>query len=267
MAMRFTILGSGSAGNAALLVTEEARVLIDAGFSARRLAQLLAAQGESLERVDAVFLTHEHGDHAGGLDGLRRHPHLRVFANHATSRAVQAGLSWNVGWQLFETGSRFRYRDLDVETFAVPHDAQDPVAFRFTHGRADDPAYPPRTLAWLTDLGHAPVNVRQCLRDCDAIVVESNHCPQLLQADSRRPWALKQRIAGRHGHLSNEAARELLADVASPRWRYVFLTHLSRDCNTPAAVEAALAGVRATLPACAFAVVPPGVSTPWCELG
>ena len=160
MAMRFTILGSGSAGNAALLVTTEARVLIDAGFSARRLAQLLAAQGESLERVDAVFLTHEHGDHAAGLDGLRRHPHLRVFANHATSRAVQSGLSWAAGWQLFETGSRFRYRDLEVETFAVPHDAQDPVAFRFTHGRADDPAARPRTLAWLTDLGRAPLNLR-----------------------------------------------------------------------------------------------------------
>ena len=89
----------------------------------------------------------------------------------------------------------------------------------------------------------------------------------LLAADTKRPWSLKQRISGRHGHLSNEATRELLAAIASPRWRRIYLTHLSSECNSPAAVEQALAGVRATLPACAFAVVPPGVSTPWCELG
>lgn len=267
MAMRFTILGSGSSGNAALLVTEGTRVLVDAGFSARRLGQLLEEVGESLARIDAVFLTHEHGDHADGLEGLKRFPHIRVFANEGTRRAVQAGLTWRADWNVFETGSRFRFRDLEIDTFAVPHDAQDPVGFRFSHGHEGDLVAPRRSLAWLTDLGHAPLNIRQCLRDCDVVVVESNHCPRLLQADTRRPWATKQRISGRHGHLSNEAVRELLADVASPRWRHVFLTHLSRDCNTPAAVEAALAEVRAALPGCTFAVVPPGVSTPWCELG
>lgn len=266
MAMRFSILGSGSSGNAALVVTEQARILVDAGFSARRLGQLLEPLGESLARVDAVFLTHEHGDHAQGLEGLKRFPHLRLFANAATREALQHGLSWRADWHVFETGGRFRFRDLEVATYAVPHDAQDPVAFRFTHGHEGDLLAPARTLAWLTDLGHAPLNLHECLRDCDAVVVESNHCPQLLQADTRRPWATKQRIAGRHGHLSNEAVRDLLATVASPRWRHVFLTHLSRDCNSRAAVEAALAEVRATLPGCAFRVVEPGESTPWCDL-
>jgi phosphoribosyl 1,2-cyclic phosphodiesterase len=266
MAMRFSILGSGSSGNAALLVTENARVLIDAGFSARKLGQLLASAGESLERVDAVFLTHEHGDHAGGLEGLKKHPHIRIFANESTRRAVQAGLTWRADWQVFQTGARFLFRDLQVETFAVPHDAQDPVGFRFTHGHEGDLLAPRRSLAWLTDLGHAPLNIRECIRECEVVVVESNHCPRLLQADTKRPWSLKQRIAGRHGHLSNEAARELLADVASPRWRHIYLTHLSRDCNTRTAVELALADVRATLTTCQFSVVEPGVSTPWYEL-
>ncbi len=266
MAMRFSILGSGSSGNAALLVTENARVLVDAGFSARKLGVLLAAMGESLERVDAVFLTHEHGDHAAGIEGLKKFPHIRVFANEATARAVQSGLGHRPDWQIFQTGARFAFRDLQIESFAVPHDAQEPVGFRFTSGHEGNLFAPRRSLAWLTDLGHAPQNVRECIRECEVVVVESNHCSTLLQADTKRPWSTKQRIAGRHGHLSNDAARELLAAVASPRWRRIYLTHLSRDCNSRAAVELALAGVRGTLSACEFSVVEPGESTPFYEL-
>jgi len=115
--------------------------------------QLLAAVGESLECIDAVFLTHEHGDHTAGISGLSRHPHIKIFANHATARAVQAGLKHHPDWQCFETGARFRFRDLEIESFAVPHDAHDPVAFLFTHG-SDDLFTPAGRLAWLTDLGH-----------------------------------------------------------------------------------------------------------------
>ena len=265
MAMRFCILGSGSSGNAALLVTEGARVLVDAGFSARKLGALLAAMGESLDKVDAVFLTHEHGDHAAGIDGLKKFPHIRIFANEPTRRAVQAGLSWRADWQVFETGARFRFRDLEIESFSVPHDAQEPVGFRFTTGTDGDLFAPRRSLAWVTDLGHAPQNVRERIRECEVVVVEANHCPELLKADPKRPWSLKQRISGRHGHLSNDAARELLADVASPRWRRVYLTHLSRDCNSLDAVERAFVDVRAALVACEFAVVGPGEGTPFYE--
>ncbi len=266
MAMRFCILGSGSSGNSALLVTESSRVLIDAGFSARKLGQLLEAIGESLEKIDAIFLTHEHGDHAAALDGLRKFPQIQVFANAATARAVQSGLKHRPAWQIFETGRRFRFRDLEIDTFSVPHDAHEPVGFRISSGHEGDLISPRHSLAWLTDLGHAPQHVREHIRDCEVVIVEANHCPDMLKADTKRPWSTKQRIAGRHGHLSNEATRELLASVASPHWRYIFLTHLSRDCNSLEAVEGALSALRQQLK-CQFSIVLPGASTPFVDLG
>jgi phosphoribosyl 1,2-cyclic phosphodiesterase len=261
MSMRFCILGSGSDGNCALLQTDQARILIDAGFSARRIARLLGEVGESLEQIDAIFLTHEHGDHAGGVGGLARYPQIRIFANVATARAVQAGIKHQPVWQYFETGSRFRYRDLEVETFAVPHDAHDPVAFLFTH-TADAQITPGGRLAWVTDLGHAPANIRERIREADVLVLEANYCPELLKADLKRPWAVKQRISGRHGHLSNESVKELLITATAPRWRHVFFAHLSRDCNSPAAVEAVCAAARTTL-RCEFSIVHPGAGTPF----
>lgn len=267
MAMRFSILGTGSSGNSALLVTENARILVDAGFSCRRLTQMLAALGESLEKVDAVFLTHEHSDHCAGVEGLlKKFPRLQFFANAATARAVQTGLEQRPDWQIFQTGSRFMFRDLLVETFAVPHDAQDPVGFRFTSGHDGDLFAPRRSLALFTDLGHAPQNIHECLRECDVVVVESNHCPELLKNDVRRPWSLKRRISGRHGHLSNLATRELLSTIASPRWRRIYLTHLSRECNSRAAVETAFADFRTRFATCELSIVEQGESTPFYDL-
>jgi len=258
--MRFCILGSGSSGNSALLQTAGASVLIDAGLSARRLDQLLAKHtGLSLEKIDAIFITHEHGDHCAGIDGLRKHPHIRLYANAPTARAIQAKLKHRPHWVHFETGARFAYRDLEVTSFSVPHDAQEPVGFRF---ECDGQA-----IVSLTDLGYAPPNVRAQLAEADILVVEANHCAELLKDDPKRPWSLKQRISGRHGHLSNAATAELLATTANPRWRHIYLVHLSRDCNSPEAVAAALAPVRPQLaPHCQITILAPGDPSPLLEL-
>jgi phosphoribosyl 1,2-cyclic phosphodiesterase len=255
VALRFQILGSGSDGNCALLRSDDACLLIDAGFSARRLAALLEAAGERLEAVDAIFLTHEHGDHAAGIAGLARHPHIRVFANRGTAETVQRSLKHRPAWQLFETGTTFRFRDLEVRTFSVPHDAQDPVGFVVAQGHGDLLS-PRRSVAWLTDLGHAPAHIAALIRGVDVLALEANYCPALLDADTKRPWPVKQRIAGRHGHLSNHDAAALLA-MEGAAWRRVFLAHLSRDCNSPAAVEAAC-GPALRARGCAFTVVPAG---------
>lgn len=238
--------------------------MIDVGFSSRRTRELLSAAGEKWENIDAIFITHDHGDHTAGISGLAKYPHVKLFANAATARAVQQGLTFQPSWQIFQTGSRFRFRDLEIDSFSVPHDAHDPVGFRFSVGFEDDLLTPRKSLAWLTDLGHVPQHVRERLKDCDSIVVESNHCPNLLQACVTRPWSTKQRISGRHGHLSNEGVRELLSGIASPRLRHVFLTHLSRDCNSLDAVETMLAPLRQTL-SCEFRIVAPGGGTPFYE--
>ena len=269
--MRFCILGSGSAGNCAFLRTPSARVLIDAGFSARHTGELLAGIGETWEGIDAIFITHEHTDHAQALGGLARRGRVKVFANAATAREVQAKLRYKPAWQIFETGARFDFLDLRVESFSVPHDAQEPVGFLFTHfthnagGAAGGRAH---SVAWVTDLGHAPRHVHECIRGAEVLVVEANHSAEMLRADAKRPWALKQRIGGRHGHLSNQAARELLEAVAAeqPAWRQIYLTHLSRDCNSVEAVMREFAGIEASVK-CPFAVVPPGERTAFYEFG
>ena len=241
MSLRFQILGSSSSGNCAFLQTGDCRILIDAGFSARRIGELLEDIGEHPENLDAVFVTHEHSDHVAGIRGLSRQPNLEVFANAPTAQAVRRGLKREVNWRVFETGTTIRFRDLEIESFSVPHDAYDPVGFLFRQG--GDLFHPEKSVAWITDLGHVPQLVREKARGAHILVLESNHCPRLLQR-SERPWSLKQRIASRHGHLSNEAASDWLRETENPAWRQVFLGHLSNECNSVAAVEEAFAFAR-----------------------
>jgi phosphoribosyl 1,2-cyclic phosphodiesterase len=232
MSDEFQILGSSSSGNCALLQTGHTKVLIDVGFSAKRISCLLESIGESLDMIDAVFLTHEHSDHAQGIRGLAKRVDLPVFANRDTAEAIQAKLSRPVNWQLFQTGTEFSFRDLQVRSYALPHDAYDPVGFTFTWGEAGDLFFPPRSLAWITDLGYIPEHVKEHMRVVETLVIEANYDEDLLERDALRPWSTKQRIRGRHGHLSNQATYELIEElVGNSRLERIYLAHLSKDCN------------------------------------
>jgi phosphoribosyl 1,2-cyclic phosphodiesterase len=250
MSSLFQILGSSSNGNCALLRTCNSKILIDAGFSAKRIGLMLEAIGESIDSIDAVFLTHEHSDHAQGIRGLARRADLPVFANRDTAEAVQSKLVKKVNWQVFQTGTAFKFRDIEVSSFAVPHDAYDPVGYTFHWGEEGDLFSPRQSLAWVTDLGYVPEHVKECMKSVQILVLEANYDEALLESDERRPWSLKQRIRGRHGHLSNDACYDVLSGLnGSSSVREVYLAHLSKDCNTVELVKnkfAALSGSAST---------------------
>jgi len=242
MGIRFCVLGSGSSGNCTLVASEKAALLIDAGLSGREICGRLGAVGFRLEDVAAVCLTHEHDDHVAGLNVLHRRHKIPLYANTATVDAMSLrGKCDGLQWAVFTTGSAFQIADITIEPFTVPHDSYDPVGFVL--GNGED------RLAVLTDIGMPTSLVREKLRRCSAMVVESNHDEKLLR-DSDRPWQLKQRIAGRQGHLSNAQAGKLVAEAAGARLKTVVLAHLSCECNTPdlaiAEMRRALAGIGRT---------------------
>jgi len=254
--MRFTILGSSSSGNCSLLESNGCKVLIDAGFSGKRICERLESIGESIDNIQAVFLTHEHSDHTAGIRGLARFQHIQFFANRLTARAVQEKLTRRPSWKTFDTGSTFSFQDLTICSFRIPHDAHDPVGFVFRSGNGDLFS-PYRSLAWATDLGYAPALVRERIREVDVLVLESNYDPVMLQEDTKRPWSVKQRILGRHGHLSNSATKELVDELDNPNWRKVFLAHLSKDCNSVDAVTRTVTAAHHHTRPYEITVVPP----------
>ncbi len=237
--MHITILGSGSAGNCTLIETDTTRLLVDAGLSGRQIAHRLALINRNIDQVSGVILTHEHSDHVRGLGVLCKSRPLPVYANRLTAEAVTTDPEWQekvrISWRLFSTGTSFEVGDLLVESFSVPHDAYDPVGYVIRHPGSG------LAVGVLTDLGHATKLVTERVRQMDVLVVEANHDLKLLQEDAARPWALKQRIMSRHGHLSNDAAATLASDVACDKLRHVLLAHLSRDCNRPELARQAVA--------------------------
>jgi phosphoribosyl 1,2-cyclic phosphodiesterase len=223
--LRFTILGSGSSGNCAYLETETTRLLVDAGFSAKQIELRLGLIGRSIQDIQAIFLTHEHGDHVCGLPVLAKRHAIPVYCNRLTAECLQPQMPGFTGWKFFESGATVALGDLKINSFSVPHDAYDPVGFMFHHALGN--------IGFLTDLGYATRLVIERVRAARALVLEANHDLRLLQEDVKRPWSVKQRILSRHGHLSNDAAAEVAAEVVTDVMEDLYLGHLSADCNSP----------------------------------
>ena len=220
--LEITVLGSGSEGNALVIRAGRKGVLIDAGFSARELRRRLAAAAIPESCLQGIVITHEHEDHIGGVRVFTSTFDLPVYTTRLTGEAMKYARKAPKALTIFTAGAAFSIGDFTFEPFSIPHDASDPVGFA-VHWRH-------RKIGVVTDLGHASSVVCDRLRECDLLVIESNHDVRMLM-NSTRPWPLKHRIAGKHGHLSNDDCMVLLKRILHERTRHLILAHASRECN------------------------------------
>lgn len=229
--MRFASLGSGSEGNGLVVEVGDTRVLIDCGFRVRDTVARLLRLGLMPESITAILVTHEHADHIGGVAAFAARYRIPVWLTFGTlemagERFARIGQVYG-----FDSHDVVAIGMLEVRPFPVPHDAREPVQFVVGDGA--------RRLGVLTDIGVTTPHVEASLTGCDALVLECNHDRAMLE-DGGYPWPLKQRIAGRLGHLHNEAAAELLAALDTSRLQHIVAAHLSQQNNTPDKARGAL---------------------------
>lgn len=223
MGLSFTLLGSGSSGNATLISSEDRHVLVDIGLSGRETARRLRELGLGPEKISAVVVSHEHGDHCRGVGPFAKDLDIPVFI---TDGALQeSGIHLDLRkHQRIESGVAFEVSGMLFTPFAVPHDSVDPIAFCVEKDGVK--------LAVVLDLGYISNLVVERLKGCDAIILESNHDINMLKVGPY-PWALKQRVMSRKGHLSNDTVAEYLATGFDGRARHMILAHLSKKNNLP----------------------------------
>jgi phosphoribosyl 1,2-cyclic phosphodiesterase len=232
ISLRISILASGSAGNATLLESEHTTLLVDAGLGKKEMLRRFEALGrERPARVDGVLITHEHSDHSSGLAQMAREWNCPAYLTEPTHRGI---LEMFPGppfrkmqrVEYVRPGERFQIGDIEIDPFAIPHDAADPVGYCF---RASG-----TKVVIVTDLGYLPELVKHHLREADFLILESNHDLDMLKVGPY-PWSIKQRVMSRTGHLSNTVVGEFLADpeLFDGQARFVVLAHLSEQNNNP----------------------------------
>lgn len=235
--MKVAVLGSGSAGNATLVRAGHTHVLVDAGFSAKDLERRLGVLGVDPEQVQAIVISHDHGDHTRGMGVFARKHGTPLYMTEATRDACAKLLRGPEEVRTYRPGRPFVVGDVRVEPFITVHDAADPV------GLAVVDECTGLRMGVATDLGRPTAQIRHALSRCDLLVLEANH-DEVLLATSPYPWSVKRRIASSHGHLSNQAAAQFAVELLHPRLAGVVLAHLSNECNRP---ELALEVVGAAL--------------------
>lgn len=222
--MKFSVLGSGSRGNCVFVESGSTAILVDGGFSGKEIGLRLAYIGRDISCLKAVFVTHEHHDHISGVGVISRRCRVPVFANEGTYRGAGKTLKKLFRYDEFETGDTTIFEDLQVRSFAISHDTADPVGFVIDNGTA--------RLGICTDTGISSRLISRRLSDCDGLVVEFNHDPEMLKTGPY-PQALKQRVKSSHGHLSNGDGAKLLETVIHDRLQHIVLAHLSETNNLP----------------------------------
>ena len=224
-ALSVCVLASGSKGNSIYISDGITAVLIDAGLSGREIERRMGLRNIDPDTLDAVIISHEHTDHVLGAGVLSRRYSIPVYMNEKTHFAAKKKLGKSVDVTYFDCGTAFQVGALKVHPFSISHDAADPSGFTI---ETDN-----KKIGVATDLGIANLLVKQRLENSNVLILESNHDPEMLQANENySPW-LKQRVKSRKGHLSNEEAGELLAGLVNSRLSHIVLAHLSQENNTP----------------------------------
>ena len=231
MAVSVTVLASGSGGNCTVVSSSRTRLLVDAGLSCKELLRRLLLCGQDSPAIDAILVTHEHSDHVGGLRVLAKRLKVPIYITGATYQAYQRFARDSTGkrvaldrLELFNSGHAFEIGDITVKPFTIPHDAEDPVGFTF---RCDG-----IKVGICTDLGYMPASVRDHLRGCHVLMIESNHDLEMLRGGPY-PWSVKQRVMSRVGHLSNCKLAEFLTGDYDGGAEFLILAHLSEKNNHP----------------------------------
>lgn len=220
--MRFALLGSGSRGNAALVCTGRTQVLLDCGLGLSETERRMAELGLCPADLHAIVVTHEHGDHIGGVASLVRRCGIPVWMTPGTLRKWRDPIVGVVN--TVDPHTRFAIEDLNIQPYPVPHDAEEPCQYVFDDGRF--------RLGVCSDTGTVTPHMRAVLGGCDALLLEFNHDREMLWSGPY-PTQLKQRVSGRFGHLSNCQASEMLSSIDCSRLQRLVLTHLSEHNNTP----------------------------------
>ncbi|MBU0588672.1 MAG: MBL fold metallo-hydrolase [Gammaproteobacteria bacterium] len=254
--LRFRSLGSGSSGNATLVEASSGhrltRLLIDCGFGLKHLETRLARTGLATSQIDAVFITHEHGDHIGCARQLALRHQIPIWMSQGTHAALDFA-DFGGLLQQARDGEAIDLGELQLMPFTVPHDAREPLQLTCTDGAT--------RLGVVTDLGHATSHVLHQLAGCHALLLECNHDTEML-ATSRYPPFLKQRVGGRLGHLSNQDAADIAAAVCHPALQHLVAAHLSQQNNHPDLARQAMSSALGREPE-DIAVANPVQGTDW----
>ena len=256
--MRFKSLGSGSTGNATLVEaggSSAFRLLVDCGLGLKQLSLRLGNAGLVEADIDAIFITHEHSDHIGCTLQFARRYRVPVWMSCGTYAGIGSP-DFDGLLNTARDGEAIDLCGLQITPFTVPHDAREPLQLTCTDGAAK--------LGVLTDLGHATAHVLEHLQQCDALVLESNHDSDLLAA-SAYPVFLKRRVGGQFGHLSNEAAAQIVRTVRHAGMKHLVAAHLSQQNNLPALVQGLLSQAMGCRDA-DIVVADAGAGTPWLSL-
>ncbi|MGI6189120.1 MAG: MBL fold metallo-hydrolase [Clostridiales bacterium] len=236
MGLKVCSLSSGSSGNVTYIGTDRTNVLVDAGLPAKYIIKALKDINVSPCELDAILVSHEHTDHIKGVGVLSRKFNIPIYANEHTWEAMRSKLG-NIksnNMKVFYTDMDFYIKDINVQSFAIPHDAAEPVGFCFYYGG--------KKISIATDLGHTNSRITKMVMDSDLILLEANHDLQMLQEGSY-PWPLKKRIMGKYGHLSNEQAGLALVEMLKGKIVYVLLAHLSKENNFPQLAYETVTGI------------------------